>query len=146
MRFVAIILAVILGTTLPPAEAGRTEIRVQAHVSAMVKLRHAEMVQAVEVPAGGEVHVPHAVTLDVFCNTGAFVVDFHVADPAVEEVAVSGLDVPLRVGAEGGTSVVSVAPEARVARRTLHYRVRYAAGTPPGSRPAPLAVAVRKDW
>jgi hypothetical protein len=146
MRTTAILLAAILASTLPAVEASeRKQIHVRAQVSAVVKVRHADMVGAVEVPAAahGELFVPQAVTFDVFCNTGSFELDFRIADPAVEEVAVSGLDAPVRVGHGGGSARVNLAPEARLARRTLHYHVRYAAGTPPGPRPAPLAVAVR---
>lgn len=127
--------------------ADRAEVRVRAHVMAKVHMRHAEAVRTVQLPpgAGVEVEVANAATFEVFANTGGFAFEFQLADPAVEEVTVLGMDAPVKVGAHGGRAPVRMAPQARIERRTLHYRVRYAAGTPPGPRPAPLAVSVQAN-
>ena len=143
-----LLLAVLLAAPCLPALAGgRVEVQVRANVLATVKMRHADSVRTVQLPADarGDVVVPHAASFEVFCNTGGFAVDFEVTDPAVEEVTVQGLEAPVRVSASGASAAVRMSPDARIARRTLHYRVRYAAGTPPGPRPAPLMLAVRAD-
>lgn len=148
MRFPAAVLALLLAPFATTAFGqGRSEVRVAAHVLAVAKMRHVEAVAAVQVTEGarGEVAVPQAATFEVFVNTGGFAVDFRVVDPAVQEVTVDGLDAPLTVGVHGGSAPVRMAAGARIARRTLHYRVRYAPGTEPGARPSPLALAIRPN-
>jgi hypothetical protein len=147
MKIAACLLAAMLAAGLEPALAGSsTRLQVHAHVLPMVKVRHAESVRMVEVRAGEAVlDIPGAARLEVFTNTGAFALDFHLHDAAVEEVTVDGLDAPVSVRASGGTAVVRFPVGSRVHLRTLHYRVRYAPGTPAGARPSPLAVSVRAD-
>ena len=134
-----------IAITFPAHADGRAHVRVRAQVSAKVHMRDAHAIAQVEVPLQGPpvLEVPRAATFEVFSNTGGFAVDFQVTDAAVEEVVVTGLDSPLRIGTQGGSAPVHMAGSTRVARRTLHYRIRYARGTPAGTRPAPLALSVR---
>jgi hypothetical protein len=136
-------LGVVLGSSAHAG--GRTQVLVRSQVVAKVQVREARAIGQVRVPmaAAPVVEVPQAATLEVFSNTGGFAVEFQVVDAAVEQVVVTGLDSPVIVGAPGGSAPVQMAGDTRIARRTLHYLVRYPRGTPAGIRPAPLSLSVR---
>ena len=90
--------------------------------------------------AGGE--AAGTLSYEVLCTLASYEVRVGVEDPQVEEVWIEGLGATLRFGREGAAMAVPVRSAAeRRERRTLSYRVRFAAGTRAGRRAVPLSVS-----